>query len=818
MGRGETGKRATGRVRSKDRSRVRSEDRSKHRDEDEKEKEQVRTMSSMRSLRAPGHPGSSEEPGSLDTTQAAGLGIATFVDILWRRRGMIFGLILAGVGVAALYVNQLTPLYSASARIVVEPSREQVLDLRSVVGGLRPDYYTNETEAAVIGSRELARKAVIALNLVEHPLFNPSLRPPRTGLVPTIRRNIDTWRTAAATWIMDLTTGGRYSMDLEEARALRADAASQRSPQEAREAAIELATSIYMAYLTVQPSQRSRVITVRFSSPDPQMAALAANTTADTYILDQLETRAGATTQAAEWLEQRAEELRNRVIASEQRLEAFRRESGIVEVGGASVYARQRAELDSELVSARTRRAEVEARYTQVQSMLAAGVGLDTVAAVLDSQLIQRLREQETQVVRKISELTTQLRPDHPRMLLAQNELRDLQEKIASEVGKIVANLRNEVEIAQSRERNLEREIARIQRIIDQQQEAEVTLRALESEVAANNQLFRTILSRLQETGVQDQAIMQPDARVITRATVPRNPFYPRTNFMIGAAFVLASIGAVGLAILLELLDNGFRSIEQLESVTGLPNLGIVPLAKKISRRQGDVAKLAPDEVGTMFGEAIRTLRTGLLLSSVDNPPRTVMITSAGPGEGKTSTSIALGLMAARSGQKVCVVDCDVRHPSVHEQMGFENRLGLTDYLSGHAELGDVIELEPRHGLRFVSAGHPVPNPPDLLGSRRMQELLDKLTDMFDLVILDAPPLLVVSDGLVLARHVDRTAFVVRYEKASRKDVVTAIRQLADAGAILAGTIFTQVNMREGAPYAISKSGYQRYNHYYSKG
>jgi len=745
------------------------------------------------------------------------LNLATILGILRRRLWLIAGLIVLVTSVVAIYAKQLVPLYSAEATLVVEPSRTRALD-DSVVRSLSPDYYTNETEAAVVGSRELARQAVVRLGLVDNPLYNPDLVVTQRGFVSQMASGLSGWLADRFGDLRDLVSGGAYS---EERARLAREAAARRalaalSPDAARQQAIETATDIYMMGLSVLPSQRSRVLTVRYTSVNAAMAAKAANATADIYILDQLETRGRATTRASDWLNQRANELRTRVIESEKRLEDFRRSSGIVEIGGASVYARQRAELDSQLIAARTKRSEADARYDQVQRLLRSGGDIDTAAAVLDSPLIQRLREQEAQVVRKIAELKTQLRDEHPKMVLAQNELADLQDKIRGEVEKIVSSLRNEREIAGVREANLNREIARLQAKLDEQHGAEVTLRALDSEVRANKQLYETILSRFKEADVQEQGIQEADARVISHAVEPAVPFYPKTKFMLIAAFILSTLMGVGLAVLLEFLDNGFRSLNQLEGLTGLPTLGLVPMLRGAQKNK-KAYQVAAEQPNSAFGEAVRTLRTALLLSNVEHPPRTIVVTSAVPGEGKTSTALAIAALAAKSGQRCIIVDCDFRHPSVHGNLGYPNRKGLGDYLAGNAQLADVIELEPRYGLRFITTGTNVPNPPDLLGSPRMKELIHRLSESYDLVILDTPPLLVISDSLVLVRNVDKTVFVVRWEKTKRQSALLGLKQVVEAGADLAGIILTQVDVRKHAQYDYSDSGYYHYHHYYNQ-
>jgi polysaccharide biosynthesis transport protein len=758
----------------------------------------------------------SSEARTPSTLGEVPLSLAHIIGVLLHRRWMILGIAILVTGFMTLYVNQLVPIYSSEATVVVEPSRQRVLNVESVVQGLNPDYYTNETEAAVLGSRELARKVVERLDLINNPLFNPRLTQPKLSVINSLLDPVKAGIRILVTAVVNIVTRGSYSEKVEAAtsQAAARRAAAQPSPEDERRQLIEDATDVFMDGVTIVPAQRARILTVRFSSPDPELAARAANALADTYILDQLETKASATTKASEFLNQRADELRTRVIESQQKLEEFRRQSGLVEVGGASVYQRQRDDLETQLIQARAKRAEADARYDQVQKLLKTGSDIDTAAAVLDSQLIQRLREQETQVVRKIAELRTKLRPNHPNMALAESELKDLDQKIKDEVNKIVVSLANERDLAAVRENNLTEEIARIQSKLDEQHDAEVTLRALESEVNANNQLYETILARFKQADVQESATPEADARVISRATVPADPFYPKKRFIIVASLVLSTMMGIGLAIVLEFLDTGFRSLTQLDGMAGVPSLGVVPFLRAAQREGKSTHQIAAEQPNSAFGEAIRTLRTSILLSNVDHPPRSVMVTSALPGEGKTSTTLALACLAAKSGQKVVVVDCDFRHPSVHEDLNYPNGSGLADYLVGQASLNDILEIEPRYGLRFITAGTSVPNPPDLLGSPKMRDLIQKLSDMFDLVLFDTPPLLIVSDSLVLARFVDKAVFVVRWVKTKRKSALLGLKQLIDANADVAGVVLSQVDIRRQSQY--DSDGYYRYHHYYT--
>lgn len=758
-------------------------------------------MTTVTRLPLPGTEAAQESSFAFPSGVESGLDLRRVFGILKRRKVMILGVMLVVTGLAVLVVNQVTPLYRAEAKLVVEKSRQNIAPIQAVVQGITPDYLTNETEAAVITSRELAAKTVERLSLVNNPLYNGTLQPRRVGLVGSL---IDPVKELIRTKVIEPLRETIFGAGEKPGAA---DVQAKLSPEERRRQLVQSVIDGFLGGLSVGTTDRSRVISIQYVSPDPHMASLAANTTAELYILDQLNSKGDTTNRASEWLNQRVNELRQRVIDSEQRLEAYRRQSGIVDTGGATIYQQQLARLNEELVLARTRLAEAEARAQQVQSQLRAG-NVDTAAAVLDNRLIQSLREQEATLGRKLAELHTQYREEHPQVRLTEQELVSLRAKISTEVQKIAANLGNELSIARVREQNLESAVAELQKKLEKQNEAEVTIRSIESEVKANKQLYETLLGRLKETNVQqDSTLQQADARIISRANVPTSPFYPRRNMMVMAALVVSGLIGMALALVIEFLDSGFRSLSQIETMTGLPTLALVPSVREMERQGKRPHEIAVDRPNSGYGEAIRTIRTGLLLTHIDHPPHTVLVTSSVPGEGKSSVALSLACSAARSAQKAIVIDCDLRHSNLHNYLGYPNKTGLTDYLAGQASLEDVVEIDPRSGVHFITAGSRAPNPVDLLGSQEMKKLLTRLSSLYDLVVLDSPPLLPVSDGLVLVRMVDKTIFLVRWEKTKRETAMSGLKMLMDAGADLAGIALTQVDVRKHAQYDYADSG-----------
>jgi exopolysaccharide transport family protein len=749
-----------------------------------------------------------EAPGPIPLIEDEALTLRRLYSVLRRRIALIAGVAFLVTSLAALFVYQITPLYRADVDMVVDGGRQKVVNAESVVQSVQADFWTNETEAAVIASREMARKVVERLNLVNNPMFNPELRRPETGLFGSVFGPVREF--VSATLVAPIREAV-FGPETTEAM----PAPAPMTADEKRDALIDQLAGAFLGGLNVVPHERSRVLTVTYTSTDPAFAALAANTTSELYILDQLAAKGDATSRASKWLSERVNEMRRRVIDSEQRLEEFRRTAGIVEIGGASLFQQQLVGLNEELIQARNKRAEAEARYEQVQTMLKAGGDSQAVAAVLDSRLIQGLRESEATLERKIADLSQQYLPTHPKLKQAQQELAAARSKIESEVAKISVNQDSELKIARAREANVGKEARRLEQLLEQQKEAEVTLRSLESEVRANKQLYETLLSRFKETSVaRDDLLQQADARIISRAAVPGSPFYPKRGLMIAAAFVVSIMIGIAIALVAEYLDSGFHSLNQIEAMTGQATIGLVPSLgdlQKLGKRPHEVAL---DRPNSAYGEAIRTLRTALLLSRVDNPPKTVLVTSSIPGEGKTSIALSLAAMAARSAQKAIIIDCDLRHSSLHTYLDHPNQLGLGDYLAGLATLEDVIEIDPRSGVHFITGGNRAPNPTDLLGSAEMKKLIRQLSQIYDLVVLDTPPLLAVSDALVLVRHVDRSLFVVRWEKTRRESAIAGLRALVEAGGRLAGVLLSQVDMRKHAQYDFADSAYSYYGNY----
>lgn len=738
-----------------------------------------------------------------------GLDLKRVIGAVKRRKYFILAIVLVLTALAYLFVRQITPIYEAKVTVLVEGDRTRVVEVGEVLTGRDPDLVTRETEAAVLRSRQVAARVVEELRLTENPLFNPTLVQDKPSILESMFAGISSLFGGGE------AEGGGAEAELAQRMIAEGEdpvvAASLLTPAEIQEMTI----GNFLGGLTIKPSDRARVIEVIYASSDRALAARIANTLVSIYISGQIEERTSVVSEAGAFLGERVAQAEAKLREAQQALADFQSQSGLINVGDNTLLTRQLAELSADLIVARNELQASQSAYDQVQGLITSGRSIDSVPAVMDSLLVARLQEQASVAQARVAELRTRYGSSHPELRSAEAELGNIQAAIGTEIRKIALRLENDLNLARARADALEAEVARLEAQLEDQTGAQAELRRLQDQVDNANAFYQQLVTRQNEVGVQTEQVRQADARVISEAVIPDQPAYPNTKLILAAAVAGSAVIGMVLALLAEFMDSGFRSMTQVESMTGAPALGLMPNTKG-GKEPHLVALQNPNSA---YGEAVRSLRTALLLSSTDRPPRTVCVTSSLPDEGKTSTALSIAILAARSGQKAVILDCDLRRPSVHKVLGRENNAGLSDYLTGKAPLEEVLEIDPESDLHYISAGGKTANPPELLQSREMHNLLDELSGTFDLVILDTPPLMAVSDALLLLRRCDKTIYVVRWEKTKRQTAIAGVRHAYDAGGDLAGVLLTQVNARKMAQYDYADSGYyyaSSYKKYYA--
>jgi len=727
---------------------------------------------------------------------------------LWRRKLFLLGVVLLMLGLTAAYVSRMPPAFEAEALVMLNDRQSQLApNIPEVLSQLAPNEQGLQSQLLLIRSRSMAERLVDELRLHMLPEFNPALRPREVdithwldpaNLVPDAV--LDYLPRAWADTL--LTTGSGVRMtDQRRASLLRS----------------EIVESV-MEHIQAESANSTMVMSVRFASIDPELAAIGANSLARLYLDEQLKLKQTASRRAGDFLQEEIERLRISVSGAEQTIQEYRKREGLVEAQ--PVDEQQLSGLTTQLVLSRSQRAEAEARLRQVEQLLQSDATLAAAAQLLESPVLGQLRTRETEINREIAELSSEYGARHPRMINLNVELESLQDRKQTEIRQIAQRQRDEVQVLRSREAALQSNIEGIRSQVAVRNEARVGLEALERDVQADRDLLKTYINRAKEIGSQEKA-QQPDARIISQAVLPDEATYPRRQLIFGVALFSSLLVGSLLVFGLESLDNTIRSTEQVEDLIGLPALGLVPAIAKPERRYGAPEDHVLDNPNSPFGEAVRSLRTAMLLTGTGPAAKSILLTSSVPSEGKTSMAMCLARVHARSGRRTLIIDCDLRRPRLHELTGIPNETGLSNVLMHDRGLNEVVHTDQRSGAEFVMAGPPVPDPAALLASERMRELLRDVGARYDLVLLDSPPVLSVSDARVLSQMADKSVFLVQWGKTRRNDVMMGVKQLIEAGADLAGLVLNRVDVKRHAQYGYRDSGHyydDKYTKYYNAG
>ena len=719
------------------------------------------------------------------------LGLKNIINTLWRRKLLILGVTVFLNILVTLVLFQIEPRYQASSQVMIESRQSKVADVESVISGLSPEMAAIISEVEILKSGALLGRLVDKIGLEGDPEFNSDLRP------PPFWKN---WFNPVQLLLRDV----REFLGMPHSRE---DLSEEELIAETRARVIgQLRTK-----LSIAPVRRSLVINITVTSTDKKKAVKIANTLSDLYIVDQLEAKFEATKRATGWLSDRLNTLKTNVETAERSVQTFRM-SVASKIGQRSrITAQQISGLNNQLILAQTKRAEAGARLKQVEALLLAGSeDIATSAEVLNSMLIQRLRSQEAEVIRKVSELDSRYGPRHPKMRKARNELKDLRSSIQKEVEKIAQSLRNEMGIAKAREATLQKNLDKLEGKNNDQNKAAIKLRELEREAKASQVLYANFLNRFKETSTQE-GLQQADSRIISRATIPSSPSYPKKQLIIVVSTLVGVLLGVVLSLLLDLIAVGFQNTRELEEELGVSFLGITPVLRRGMRPQA-VANWPLEKKTSSAAESIRNIQTAIRLTDVDNPPKVLSILSTVPSEGKSTLALWIGQMEAMAGKKVLVIDCDLRRPSLHTRLNLPNDSHLVSVVSNECSLEEAIVELPKTGLRVLVGTHLEGTALDVISSKRIEDIIEEAREKFDLVILDSPPILAVAEARVISRLSDKVIYAVRWNKTPKELVKTGLRVIHQSKASLAGVVLSLTDSNKTSQY-----GHYDYGYYYGK-
>jgi exopolysaccharide transport family protein len=720
--------------------------------------------------------------------------IATF-----RRRSRAFAVVAAIILAAVvLFTLQQTPRYTATANVMIDTRKHAVTNIEEVLSGLPSDSGVVDSEVEILRSRSLAERVVADLHLDRDPEFNSALRAPNV------------FKTVVKAPFV--AVAGLFRPHVRSTPDTAAFEAAK-----IHEAVVDSV----LARLGVRRSGLTFVIDVAFESQDQIKAATIANAFASLYLTQQLQDKFDATQQANQWLNQRLAELQPQVAEAEAAVQRYKAQHGLLASVGSSLTEQEISNLNNQLAQAQADQAEHDARLRTAQQVLASGATGDALSGTLNSQTITQLRAQAADLSSKVADLQSKYGPKFPAVKQAERALADNEAQIRQEVARQVSSLEAEDQVARQRTASLQASLAHAKGTLVGNNEASVELANLERKALAASTLYDSLLNRAKQTSA-DQGAQISDARIVSRAKIPTGPSFPNVPLNLALGVVLAMAGGVAAVFLLEAFDSGTTTSEDVERLLGVAYLGAVPQLD--STTEGKSVGVPPqryvlEKPLSAFAESFRNLRTSILFCKVDSPVKVILVTSALPGEGKTTTTFCLGRSMATAGTKVVVVDCDLRRRNINALLDVEPPVGLIEVLQGVASLDEALVFDEPSGAWFLPLAKSPHTPRDLFGSAAMEQLLAALRERFDVVLLDTAPVIPVSDTRILASQADVVVFLVQWRKTPRKAIESGFGLLKSVGADVAGVALTLVDAQQQAKYGYGDSGYyyRSYRKYYSQ-
>lgn len=715
-----------------------------------------------------------------DTTTEERLDFVEYWRTLRKRKWAILAFALVITLLAGVIAFVSTPIYQAQTTLLIETNKQKVVTIEDVYGGVGASREYFQTQVEILKSREVALKTIAKLKLYDHPEFDP--RAPKKGLAALLEQiGFATNKELPPVWTDETLTAAVLGS--------------------------------FTSNLSIEPIRLSQLVLIKFTSPDAALSARAANAVAATFIENDLDARYQMTRTASAWLQDRLAGLKGKLDESEQSLQNFREKQGIVNIKEAaqSGAAQQIEQLQTRLIEASTRRAEIEATSNIIKDAANAG-NLASQPAVLNSAQVTDAKRSASDAERKLADTSQRYGKSHPKYLQAESDYKSASENLQRQIELVVGGINHEYERALSTEKTLKSSLGAARGSVQNINRKEFELGKFEREVDSNRQMFDMFLKRAKETNVAGD-LQTTVARVVDTAATPINPIKPKKSLIVAVALFMGLLVGVMLALLMEVLDNTIKNTEDVESRLKQPLLTVLPMLGKKDALRGVSGHVVTDSPNSLYSEAIRTARTGVLLSSVDLTTRIVVVTSTVPGEGKTTFSSNLALAHAFT-QKTLLIDADMRRPSIARAHGLDvNAAGLSELVAGTAKLADCLQQVKGSNLLVIGSGVIPPNPLELLHSERFAQTLEALSRNFEMIVIDSPPVELVSDALVLASKASGVIFVTKAQSTPLPMVRKALQRLRRADGHIMGVVLNALDFNKAEKYYGEYSGYGKHGY-----
>ncbi|WP_213288944.1 AAA family ATPase [Bradyrhizobium sp. sGM-13] len=708
--------------------------------------------------------------------------------ILRRRYRLVVLPVAVLLGLALTYLMLATTLYTATSTVLVDPRRANVVETnQSVLSNFGTDDATIESQTLLIQSVAILVRVVGKLKLTEDAEFKP-----KPGLLDPIKRLFSMFSSSGP-------SDGASAEDAARARSV----------------------EILQRRMKVTRQGTTFLVDIAVSSESPQKAATIANAVADAYFDEQVRAKHDATRIAANWLNGQIDELKSRVVASEKAVEDYRSANNLMVSQGVTLNDQQLTDLNNKLIAARVQTAEARAKYEQVQDIAKSGGDPGGINAAISSEMITKLRTQYADIAKNEADLSSKYGARHPLVANVRAQRRDTQKLINDEIRRILDSTKHDYDVARSRETSLQQNLDQLQGVSTSSGQAQVRLRELQREAEASRTLYESYLARSKETTAQESLEM-PDSRIVTKASIPIRPSSPKTMLILGLALMLGLGAGTVLAFLTDYLDGRVKTLEQAESIAGVPALAAVPLIgtrelARLARRgrseldsydpkttqllppalQPPLTRYAIDEPGTFFAEAIRAVRLSLQRTMRSQPVKVVQVTSALDSEGKTTLAINLAQSLATLGIRTLLIDGDLRNPQVTRSLCPRAEAGLLEVAIGHVAPEHAVLVDQSTGLSVLPSTRikQVEFITELMFSDRIVDVLDYFRHRYELIVIDSPPLVPLVDGRALAELSDRIILALAWDQTPREVLSHAMDLLSPVSDRIMGTVLTRVDL-----------------------
>ncbi len=712
---------------------------------------------------------------------------------IFRHRRLAGAAFVIVVGLMMLQTYSKIPLYRTSARVIIQDERT------TAVGNLNatdPMFYQDpepfyNTQYSILRSRGLAKRVVRKLQLQNHPLFNGSA-PQGRGPLVIVREA----RQALGSTVRGLISSG------EKKPAPEAPAADESRVESGL-------ISAFLGGVEIIPEKATRLVEIVYVSTDPAFAALAATTLAEEYTQQNLDLRLETINKNLVWLGEEVTKQEAKVTEAESAMAAYREKQNALSLEDRqNIVVSRLNTLNDTATRARTNRLQKEATFHQLKSIDPKSDTADSYPLIATNPGVMEAKTRLNDLAADKARLSGRYLAGHPDLIKVEGQIESARAALVAARARVIESARNEFEAASQEERSFSAQLeGQKTAAMDLDRKSGAYL-VLQRQAETNRQVYQSLLQQQKELRVVSNSRTN-NVQVMDRAEAPGGPFSPNARRDWFTALTAGVLVALALAFGMEYFDDTIKTPDDVAQRLRLPLLGLVPSAR------GKQAPLLSEQVPHDFGEAFRSLRTSLVFTSGAEGPRVIAVTSSQPLEGKTTTACNLGIVLALGGARVLLVDADMRRPGLHTVMGAQNEIGLSHLLVGQARVREAVQKTGIHNLFVIAAGRIPPNPSELLSSDRMNALLENLqSGPFDWVIIDTPPVLAVTDAVIVARSVAGVVFVVGSEMTRRAHAHRAIETLGAGRPKTIGVVLNRVDFERNKYYYSRYYGHHYHNYY----